>query len=159
MIYYSRDSVIVRDATELDAREVAANLRSKDAQEVLASGFKTEGDAVEYSFCASSLCLAVEREGVPVAVFGIVPGRNAQERSQVWFLGTDGLSKMKKTFVTLSHVIIETFLRHHPVLINWVDARYTETVRWLECCGATFEDPMPLTDGGIPFRKFVLRGE
>lgn len=158
MIYYEQGRVMIRTAFESDLDTVAANLRREDAEELRAEGYYPSARAaLGVSFAASTVRLAALRDGVPVAVFGIVPDALAGSRAVVWLLGAEGLRRIPKTFVRASRAVIAHFLTLYPVLYNRVDARYTGTVRWLEACGAEFAEPVPVGPGGHPFQSFTIR--
>lgn len=157
MIYYEHAGIVVRDAVAADIEEIAKSMRRLDAQEVLAAGCGSPRQALSDSFALSSVCLTAERDGVPVAAFGLVPECLLGGRARVWMLGTDGLAPIKKTFVKVSRLVIAFFLGKYPELYNFVDCRYVGAFRWLESCGAVFEKPVAVGAGGELFAKFIMR--
>ncbi len=157
MIYYDRNGVVVREARAEDVKSLANRLREKDAEEVMAEGFSSAEDALRFAFENASLVLTAEFEGVPVAMFGLVPTSLVSDVAQAWFLGAPELARIKKTFVRLSRVVIKMMLERHAVLYNIVDCRYPEAISWLESLGAKFEPPLPCGPKGLPFRQFTIR--
>ncbi|HEX4046223.1 MAG TPA: phage protein Gp13 family protein [Elusimicrobiota bacterium] len=155
MIHYEKGGVIVRDAVGSDVAVLKDRLRIKDAEEIAAEGFSAE-DALGISFSNSTMRYTIERDGVPVAIFGVVPDVVMGSSARVWFLGAEELGRMKKTFVRGTGVFIERFLERYPVLWNHVDARYTQTIRWLKAFGARFEEAAPFGPEGHLFTKFVI---
>lgn len=157
MIAYDYQGVVVRRAIEADVLSLSTRLRSKDAQEVIAEGFASPFDALSYAFRSSSLCLTVEREGVPVAMFGLVPATLTSDLAQAWLLGAPELARMKKTFVRLAPKFIKMMLERHTMLYNIVDCRYPEAIRWLESLGAVFDPPHKFGPEARDFRQFMIR--
>lgn len=157
MIYLDTGRVAVRDTVGSDIVRLRDRLRPKDAEEVIAAGAVSVADALARDFAASVMRHTVELDGLPVAVFGLEPDTVLGESACVWFLGAPELAQMKKTFVRATGPFIAKFLEAYPVLYNYVDARYTETVRWLEAFGARFDPPAPFGPRGVPFRRFVIR--
>lgn len=88
-------------------------------------------------------------------MFGIVPDTLIGSSANVWFLGADEMSGIKKTFVKMSRQFIDVFLDQYPLLWNFVDARYTSSIRWLKACGASFEKVLNIN--GNEFHSFVIR--
>jgi hypothetical protein len=156
MIYFERKGIVIRTAIEGDIDAVSADIRREDAEEVRAEG-DTVRAALERSFGSSSLRFTALRDGVPVAIFGLVPDAIAGTHAVVWLLGAEGLRRIPKTFLRLSRGVIAHFLTLYPVLYNRVDARYAGTIRWLESCGASFQDPLPVGAAGEPFRTFTIK--
>jgi hypothetical protein len=156
MIHYEKGEVTVRDAVGSDVFILAGKLRRKDAEEVRATGAQSIDEELADSFAHSVLRYTIERAGVPVAMFGIRPDTLIGDKALVWLLGTDELAKIKKTFVRGTGVFLNRFLEQYPVLYNAVDARYGETVRWLEAFGARFSEPVN-GPTGVQFVGFIIR--
>lgn len=148
--------IIFRRAEFADAEEIGYNLRNKDLLEVLADGCRSGIHAVEASFTNSSEAVTIQMDGRPIAMFGLVPDSLLGNSARVWFLGTDELARMKKTFVKMSRKYIRDFLRKYPVLWNLVDQRYAQSILWLKSCGAEFSES-PIMRGGYPFLLFSIR--
>lgn len=157
MTHYDRRGVVIRDAEEADIASIVERMRRKDAEEVLAEGSASTHDAVALSFAASTVRLTALRDGIPVAMFGLVPDALLGSKARVWLLGAEGLGGIKKTFVRMSRVVIAHFLERYPLLYNRVDCRYEETIRWLKACGAEFQAPSPVGPQQTPFQIFTIR--
>lgn len=160
MIYYNRDGIIVRESRLTDVEALSGSLREADIQEIRAVGFKSGARALEYSFKVSVAAYTLEYEGVPVAMFGVVPEKTYLGRTAcVWMLGSAGIGKIKKSFVKLSVSVIGNFLSIYPVLFNFVDFRYKKTIKWMGNMGAKFEEPLPRGINGEQFVKFTITTE
>lgn len=147
--------VKIRKAKSRDVRLLSGRLREADALEVIGAGAANVADGLAESFQRSTLRRTIELDGLPVGMFGLVPDRKIGAVSaQVWLLGTPELSRIKKTFVRESRRVLAEFLKCYPVLWNVVDVRYTSAIRWLESCGAKFQDKESVLKG---FRVFTLR--
>ncbi len=145
--------VKIRRSKRRDIRKISGRLREADAQEVLAAGSASVEDALAYSFKSSTKRFTVEIDGLPVGMFGLVPETILGDIANVWMLGTTEMARIKKTFVKLSRGVIADFLVDYPVLWNVVDVRYAPAIRWLESCGAVFDE-----GSAIPgFRRFSIR--
>ena len=145
---------IVRLATLADVKIVSNGLRKEDALEVVAQGYKNSENAIMESFKASSLNFVLESGGMPVAIFGVAPLPGNGEVARIWLLGTEGISKIKKSFCEWSVVMVEYFLQIHPVLIAQVDGRYEKAGKWLQWLGADKSEPYNIKD--VQFNNFVF---
>lgn len=139
-----------------DIEALKDRLRGSDEKEVIAAGNENGEDALRQSFARSTLCYSVDIDGVPSAMYGIVPESLVGESANVWFLGSPEMSRIKKTFVKVSRKVIADFLLEYPRLWNVVDGRYVSAIRWLESCGAVFSKE-PVMLGGVGFYRFTIR--
>lgn len=157
MIYYDRGGLVVRSAVEGDIAPIVNAIRREDAEEVLAEGCASVEDALARSFAASTLRVTIERDGVPVGMYGLVPDSLGGPRARVWLLGADGLAAIPVKFVRISRLVIAEMLTAYPLLYNRVDNRYAKTIRWLKSCGAHFFPPVPFGPDGQLFTTFIIR--
>ncbi len=146
----------IREAKRSDIAALKDALREADREEVLAAGNPSAEAALTQSYERSTLCLCVDIDGHPAALFGVVPDCLLGTSASVWFLGSNEMSRIKKAFVRLSRVMIREFLAMYPILWNDVDSRYTSAVRWLKSNGAHFF-PTPVRYNGVDFLRFVIR--
>lgn len=154
---YNRDGLVIREARADDIEALANNLRSDDLAEVIAAGAGSAAAALKDSFSRSTHKFTIEHKGVPVGSFGIVPDSLVGASANIWMVGTPGMGKIKKSFVKLSHVIIDGFLTQYGMLWNVVDSRYQKAIRWLLHAGAVFDFQHPVVLSGVPFYRFTLR--
>lgn len=157
---YQRRGISVRDATQEHVNALKGRLRKADAKEIWAAGFDSDAESLDRSLQASVLAYALERRGLPVAVFGIAPaGTYLGTSACVWLLGSKEISEIPVTFVKLTIPVIEIFLLRYPVLFNYVDNSYVNSIKWLKSMGAQFEEPIALGRNGELFSKFTLTRE
>lgn len=150
--------ILIRRAEPGDVTQLKDKLRGHDAEEVIASGYESPEAALSASLARSTCAFAVELDGIPVALFGVVPDTMLGHSAVVWFLGSEAMARIKKSFVRKSRIAIREFLKLYPVLWNIVDARYSTAISWLESCGAKFDRERPVIGpSGHPFYKFVIR--
>lgn len=150
-------TIEVRPSVESDIHALKDRLRREDAEEIFAAGNADSQAALAQSFSRSSACYTVGLDGVPVAMFGIVPDSLLGHSANVWFLGAPEMARIKKSFVRESRRFIATFLSQYPELWNCVDARYKNAVKWLVACGADFESSIYLGRDGVRFYRFTMR--
>lgn len=155
MMRYEHNGVVVRVSRESDIAALSGRLRDADEKEVIAAGNESGGACLESSFARSTLRYTVDLQGVPVAMFGIVPDSILGPSANVWFLGAPEMSHMKKTFMRLSLPYIRHFLTQYSRLWNTVDARYEKSLSWLKFCGAEFLPAIQIN--GFDFIPFVIR--
>lgn len=137
-----------------DVNYLSNNLRQSDIDEIKASHNHTPKEALMISLKESIFALTVEKEGVPVAMFGIVPESALGYRASVWLLASPCLDKMKRRFVRHSRKFIEMMLEFYPNLSNFVDVRNKTSIAWLRWLGAKMDKPIIYGVEQIPFIPF-----
>lgn len=128
-------------------------LRAQDVDEVAALGHTPE-QALLHAYGASGpLVFTILADGKPAGMFGVVGG--PKEGTGVpWMLGTDRLLAVARDLMSQSPLWINFMLRLYPRLENYVDARNTVSLRWLDRMGFTFPGD-ELAVGGNTFKRFV----
>lgn len=152
-----RGSVFVRPTRHGDVVAIGDRLRKADVDEIWASTHLGPMEALVMSRKASPICQTVVRGKEPIAIFGCAPEPERPLVAGVWFLATDELSKIRHSFLRGSRECVQRMLKEYPLLYNWVDARNTESIRWLKWCGATLEDAKPFGPEGLPFHFFSIK--
>jgi hypothetical protein len=135
------------------------HLRESDRQEIAASHAHTPYEAMSYGLRHSSFYATVLYAGEPVAMFGVVESEENKRAGAVWLLATNGIYRMRWTFLKLSRQYLNLMMSRYPLLYNFVDERNTVTIKWLAWCGAVFDEPKPYGVQGLPFRYFTFERE
>jgi len=133
--------------------ELKANLRARDAQEIIDFGSSIE-ESFRLTWRRSLLTKTVLAGGRVVAVFG-VGGAATGGTGQPWLL-TTGLFERFPVFV-LREARRETleWLRIFERLESLVDAGYSQACGFLEHIGYTLDPPRPIATG-INVRRFWM---
>ena len=151
-------SIVVRASTEDDIPKVASRLRHEDSIEVVAQGYEDAEQALSESFKVSTARFTLEKDGEPIAMFGLIPNSILGDKAGVWLLGTEDIATVKKSFCEFSRKVIKYFVGQYPVLFAQVDGRYAKTHRWLEWLGAKKGREYKLN--GVAFNDFYFtKGE
>lgn len=147
-------AVSIREARIDDIVPLSESLRLEDAVESIRQGNATCTDALVDSFGQSELRFTLEKDGKPVAMFGLMSTTLLGNRAWIWLLGTNELATIKKTFCKLSRKVVEQFLNQYPILTAQVDSRYEATHRWLEWLGA--KKGITYKHNGFEFNDFNI---
>lgn len=152
---YEKDGIVVRTSTREDIMYLKDRLRESDVQEIWASHNHKPEKALKICLYQSLVCFTIQN-GNPIGMFGISPVDMVGTKASIWFLASNDLDKIKKRFLKNSRKMIDLLLEYYPFLFNWVDCRNEESIKWLEFCGATIEEPKPFGVEGLPFRYFYF---
>ena len=92
-----------------------------------------------------------------VAIFGVVKlGPILSPMAAPWLLGTPLLTHHTGDLVRLSRQYVAAWREHYPLLVNFVDARNTASIRYLKAVGFTLDEPAPFGHAGLPFHRFHM---
>lgn len=146
----------VRETQPGDAEALAPVLREADLREIAASCGGEALMAVKRSVAASTVChTIIDEQGEVAGIFGTAP--LSPGLAIVWLLGSPALEagRTARQFLRESKLWALRLQLHTPVLVNFVDARNTTTIRWLKWIGFEFrERPVPFGIEGRPFYMF-----
>jgi hypothetical protein len=155
--------VIVSLATSEDAAEVGRRMRQADADEVRASSGEEPGAVAQDSVEASVEAYAVRFDGVLAFVWGVaeLPGAVDGRRVGVaWLLTTALVEEQPKAFWRYCLETLPPLLERWDVLVNAIDARHVQALRWARRLGFCLGGPAPFGAAGLPFVGFsVTRGD
>ncbi len=149
-------------ATPEHAAELATRLRTFDLAEVLAFGAKDAGDALARSLKLSGVAYAALFDGQVAAMFGSFPTSTEElpfpgRLGCAWALTGDLVNRYPMSFWRSSKPALQLLWQDFDFLLNWVDARYTSSLRWLERLGAWTLRAYPVGADGALFHLVVLR--
>lgn len=134
--------LLLKDMRPLDLAEVRA-----------ASGPNVLGTLV-HSFKITPTPESAWADGKLLAIRGTVPTAGG---AVIWMLGTNALGRYKGAHTRLAKEYIAQELKVHHMLFNYVHAKNTPSVRWLERLGFTVDAPIPFATSGELFHPFWMR--
>lgn len=132
-----------RFAKREDIAEVAAKMREIDRIELELAGGLAPLEALSESFERSEYCRCIDVGGEAVALFGVRKPFILGNSGLIWLLGTDGITKIKKSFVENSMKYINEGFEYVDSLENYVWIENKLSIRWLKWCGFKFDEPQP----------------
>lgn len=146
----------IRPATLVDAFDLAPRLRPADLAEIEAASGRPAADvladSVERSLWSEALLIDDRVE----ALGGLTTGSVLFGPGIPWLLGSDRMTQSVRWFMSQSRRQVTRMLGTYDVLVNWVDARNTTSVRYLRKLGFTIEAPTVWGAAGLPFHRFHM---
>lgn len=140
-------------ATLDHAAELAERIRTSDREEVEALGITVER-ALEHGVRRHAHAFLVD--GKVVCIFGLNATALLSSYASPWMLSTDLMQENAFYFAKHSRRLIRYWITVYETLGNYVDARYTKAIRWLEWCGFTIYPAEPMGPNGEPFHYFEM---
>lgn len=151
-----RANPVVIKATDPLAVRMAPRLRLVDCLEI-----RDHADplaVIRQSLAGASHAWAWMIDGEPACIFGVSPRSLVGGTAFAWFLATDAIATDLRTFLLGSREMVRMMQGLYPRIEGMVDARYTQSVRWIRRLGFQFGDT--IAHNGIPVLTFTLeRGQ
>lgn len=128
----------VRTSLLTDCLSVGQRLRPEDEAEIRAYAGLSGPQGLVTSYINSSAALTVVIDGQPETMFGVGPSKSDARVGIIWLLSTPALFDIRKPFLRHSKAYIRLLSAPYDLVMNYVDARNAEHIRWLRWCGFSF---------------------
>ena len=133
---------------------IAEKMRLRDVAEIEASSGLSPEDSLGASLMSSDAAwTAVDSKGKPFAMFGVTPWAIMPDTGAPWLLATDDWNKHTRYVLANTKPYVHQMQQLFPVLINYVDVRNVDSLRWLMWAGFKFTACEP--HFGIERRPFL----
>lgn len=136
--------------------ELVANMREEDRAEVEAIG-DSPLEAIERSVMDSAVAGAWTVDGEAQALFGLATPVVLGQMAMPWILTGKGVPAHRKTFFATARRIIEGWAQEYPLLVNYVDSRYKQAIRFSKHLGFEDKGHPPLYMLNVPFVRMERR--
>ncbi len=158
--------IAVRDSVTADCIFLGPRLRPEDKRELAAVTKKEPTEALRIGLNAGAICKTAlmqneDDKWYPVGMFGITPDLDAFglgiRAGAIWYLGSSDIYRAQKDFMRLSRKWVEILMGQYDFLFNYVDARNTRHIAWLQRLGFEFINCDPNYRGsGLTFCLFKM---
>lgn len=145
--------------TEWHIKELAEKMRPEEVDEVYASNGDTPEEAVRRSVARSVDVFATMEDDRLMSITGCAPYSWISDRGSPWLLTTVNMKKSPRHLLRHTQVFLGKWRREYGTLINFVDARYEQSLRWAKWAGFTIHPAEPFGFLGLPFHKIEIKRE
>jgi hypothetical protein len=114
---------------------VCEHVRQKDADEIYAGGGWTVRECLEWGFDNSLYVSTLLMDGEPVAILGVTPYMLLSEIGVPWMIASTRVKQIPVQFLRISRRFVRAILMQFPRLINYVDDRHSEAIKYLTAVG------------------------
>ena len=146
----------VRRMTAEDIEPIAREARQADRDEIEEGCGQSIASALTLGLRSSVAAHVIAWGDTPLAAFGDVSYSPGAGIGIPWLISTNAIEKHPRAFLRICQPLVAQMLERHLTLINYVDARNTAAIRWLEWLGFSMDSPAPYGVKGLLFRKFEL---
>lgn len=94
----------------------------------------------------------------PIAVFGCTADPKNKEFGIMSLVCMKLLKKHPFTFLKNAKKFVDEQKKKYKILYNYVDSRYCNGKKWLEFCGAKFNDVTFNSKDGVKFEMYTIEG-
>ncbi len=136
------DDLYTRDLDNQDIPKLIEGMRDPDIAEVIAMSGPNIALTLERAVSASTDCWAVDHRDGLYMLCGVAPVSLIGGIGCPWMLGTTLIDQSPKPLMGVSVPYRERMEKSYPMLVNYVDARNTRSIRWLSRIGFTIHDPI-----------------
>lgn len=138
--------------------ELCDNLRAPDMRELHAAQRRPCREIIAESLALSPEPMAWwDDYDRLICIFGYVPqGPILTPMASPWMLGTALLERNAGGLIRSTRAYVAAWREQYPLLVNFVDARNTASVRYLKAVGFTLDEPAPFGHAGLPFHRFHM---
>lgn len=140
----------------LDIARIAAHMREADREEMVAAAACGPLVGLQRSLDMSHEACVARVDEKAVCVFGLGVGSYLSGIMRPWLMGTPEIEQHGRIFLRSNRVLVQDWAARFD-LENWVDARHTVSIRWLQWLGFTVYDPAPFGPFQYPFHRFEMR--
>lgn len=148
----------IRPMEERDLSIIARNARQPDIDELWAAAHTTPLEALQYSATVSrDTCYTGLADDKPVCVYGVKSPSMLSNLAVPWMIATKELEFHSRVFLRRSRDMVKLINSQFPYMHNYVDARNTVSIRWLQWVGFSVYYPEPYGVEGMPFHPFDMR--
>lgn len=152
----------IRLAELEDVKFLAPRVREDDVKELWAGYHLSPRMALMGSFLVSrdtSFSFSGVADEEVVCMFGVKPPTLLGRKANPWMIASQSLPFHSKEFLRQSRAIVKIFREEFDYMCNYVDARNTMAVRWLQWVGFTLYYPEPFGADNLPFHYFDMGAE
>jgi len=148
--------ISVRPLTIADIEPIAANARQADRDEIEEGCGQTITSALTIGLRSSVASSVIAWNDTPLAAFGDVSYSPGAGIGVPWLVSTNAIERHPRAFLRICQPLVAQMMERHQTLINYVDARNTAAIRWLEWLGFSMGSPTPYGPNQLLFRQFQM---
>lgn len=153
MMRAGRGVVAIVPASPAHVGRIAAAMRAIDRREAAAMGHAPKA-ALRAGLVASSDCWTALVDGVPAAMFGVVPVSAIDRSGRPWFLGTDAVPRQARALIALGPDIVARMHAEFAHLANHVSCENRRAIGLLRRWGFVVEEEEMVMFGDMGFYAF-----
>lgn len=147
------------EATPEHWEDVANNMRQEVIDEIYAShGFSPE-QMQDHLSTHSSDVMALVWDGDVMGITGIHQYTLLSDMASPWFLTTNEAPKHGKDLLRSTKKMLSKWTKEYRILINYIDVRFTESLRWARWAGFKVYPPERYGLNGELFSRIEIRSE
>lgn len=146
----------VRRLTVDDIEPIARTARQADRAEIEEGCGQSIAEGLALGLRSSVESLVIAWNDTPLAALGDVSYNPGAGIGVPWLISTEAIERHPVAFLRVCKPLVAAMLERHVSLINYVDARNTAAIRWLQWLGFDMGSPTPYGPNQLLFRQFQM---
>lgn len=142
----------ITTVTKENVLYVIEHLRREDDLETVRSTGQSGAEVLVQGVDCSEFLRCIEFDDGTANIYGVAKGPG--DLWVPWSMSTTLVDRHAREFLALSLEGIAEIKERYDRLVNFVDAEYTKSIRWLKRLGFTVNNPVPYGLNGEPFCPF-----
>lgn len=143
--------------TEEHIMELVDNIRDEEREEIYASDGVSPQEAISSCLSRSYTATAFNKDNTLLGIFGCGRHSLLSSVASPWLLTTKFAPYHPRELITWPKVFIKKWSNENDILVNFVDARYEQSVRWAKKMGFTVYPAEPHGFLQLPFHRIEIR--
>lgn len=144
--------------TPEDMAYLAAHMRREERVEVNRSSYlRSLPEIVERAIRRSFEAWSIKRDGVLLGITGVHAPNPLTGHACAWLMTTEDMKQYPVFFIRQTRKMLSRWHTRWPLLYNFVDAEYTDSLRWAEAAGFDIKPAVPMGMGSRPFHPIHHR--
>lgn len=146
----------VRRMTLADIEIIAATARQADRDEIEEGCGQSIASALTLGLRSSVAPMVIAWGNTPLAALGDTSYSPGAGIGIPWLISTKAIEKHPLAFLRVCRPLVAQMIGRHQILINYIDARNHNAIRWLEWLGFSIGSPTPYGPKQLLFRQFQM---
>ena len=147
----------VKVTEDWHVERLGSTMNREDVDAVRAMADMGPHDALTSSVDHSTKSFTWLADGDVGCIWGYSSETYLSTSAQPWMLGSPLIMKNPRYFLRGCRQFYDLLLDRHELLYNYIDARHTRSLRWIEWLGATVHPAAPIGVAGMPFHLHETR--
>lgn len=136
--------------------ELIPRIRQQDKDELHAAAYATPEQCMRLGMAHAAEAWVGLADGVPFCMVGITDMGGLAGMACPWMVATTDLPFHARPFLRESRKMVRRWVAEYEYLMNYVDCRNTDAIRWLKWLGFEFEEARAYGPEGLPFYRFEM---
>ena len=145
------------DVSYNDILDLSEDMRDEEVEEVWAASGSYPLEAIFRSVERSKESFVAKQDGEVLCIGGLQVNSPLANSAVPWLLTTNKMKTNPRALIYFSRKITKDWRKQYKVLSNYVDSRYSQSLRWARGVGFDVFEAEPFGPFDMPFNRIEMR--